>query len=314
MTSIFYDCIKRRSHAYSYFNLFVNVGSFFASIFSGIVIKSYGYKYLFLTCFTVMLFASILSYFATKNINQKLNTKFSHDKKAVFSSSKLLVFYSLAFVYLLCCVSYGIVTSGTLTLYIKNYCDRDVGGFEIPATWFLMLDSLGYFLWVPVVAYSIKYFRKNAKIKNSNPFSIGNRYCLGLSFLGLGFFFLMLSSYRITNLHETLISPLYIIMYFLISNIGWVILNPTLQTAASELIPKSKNSTYMGIYSVFMGIGFYLGSWLGLASLDVGKFVIFSFLTIALILSSLIIFLLKNSIDKIVFCPSQVAVEQAKTS
>lgn len=63
-----------------------------------------------------------------------------------------------------------------------------------------------------------------------------------------------------------------------------------------------------------MGFGFYLGSWLGLASLDVGKFVIFTFLTFALILSSVVIFLLKKSIDKIVFCSSQVMIEQVEKS
>lgn len=128
VTSIFKDCVSRRSQAYSYFNLFVNLGSFLASIFSGIIITSFGYKYLFLSCFIAMFFAAILSYFATQDLNLKPTHKDSFNEKNEFVNSKVFLFYSLAFVYFLCCVSYGIVTSGTLTLYIKNYCDRFVGG------------------------------------------------------------------------------------------------------------------------------------------------------------------------------------------
>ncbi|MBX9703189.1 MAG: hypothetical protein K2X39_03455, partial [Silvanigrellaceae bacterium] len=214
---------------------------------------------------------------------------------ASWPKQKLYMFYYYTAFFLFACTAFGIVTSGTLTLYIDSYIDRNVMGFEVPPTWFNSLDSIGFLIWVPIITL---FYKKRSLKKKDESVSIPSRFSIGLFIHFIAFSLLTITAYQNEFFHNNQINPIFIIAYFIISNAGWVMLDSGVLIASSELVPQKKLGFYMGIHNLSMGLGFYLGSWLGILSVRYNAFYVFSSISLFLLFSSILTFALKNSLER----------------
>src|SRR4030095_3848797 len=70
----------------------------------------------------------------------------------------------------------------SLQLFAKDFTQRQIGTFEVPATWFQSVNSLFIIIFAPVfAALWTKLAARNVDI--SSP----TKFALGLAFAGLGF-------------------------------------------------------------------------------------------------------------------------------
>jgi POT family proton-dependent oligopeptide transporter len=303
-----------RANAYNYFNMFINIGSLFAAISAGLVGQHFGYHVAFsmagfgmLVGLLIFVWGSLkyLKPYGNFQPNSQQEHRFDDNHVGIvyaassptFQKAKIRLFYFFSSTYMLACLSFGIVTSGALSLYIKDHIDRNVYGYNIPVPWFHSLDSIGFLIWAPLINWlSNKYYNK----KYGQKISFSNRFGCGMFFLALGFSLLFWASLIVSNQKEDLVSPLFIVFYYIISNIGWVLLSQSVLTATGELVPSHRLSVYMGIYNMMMGIGFYLGSWCAILSLKIGEPITFFCMTVCMLIASFVIIFYRRKFDYIV--------------
>lgn len=142
----------------------------------------------------------------------------------------------------------------TLSLFAKEYTDRTLGGFEIPASWFqtinaILIVSLGpLFVWI---------WSKRAGKFPSSPV----KFALGLLFASLGFFLLVPAAKmaRPTPADPiTQVSMGWLLGVYFLHTIGELCLSPVGLSYVSKLAPKHLTSQLMGAWFFSLGIGAYL--------------------------------------------------------
>ena len=71
----------------------------------------------------------------------------------------------------------------SLNLFARDFTDRTIGGFEIPATWFQSINSLFIIILAPVfAALWVRLARARAAIFRARPSSRSASFCAGLGF------------------------------------------------------------------------------------------------------------------------------------
>ncbi|HOD33503.1 MAG TPA: hypothetical protein PKO12_08490, partial [Holophaga sp.] len=142
----------------------------------------------------------------------------------------------------------------TLSLFAKEYTDRVIGGFEIPASWFqtinaILIVSLGpLFVWI---------WAKRAGKFPSSPV----KFALGLLFAALGFFLLVPAAKMARPMPSdpiTQVSMGWLLGVYLLHTFGELCLSPVGLSYVSKLAPKHLTSQLMGAWFFSLGIGAYL--------------------------------------------------------
>ncbi len=163
----------------------------------------------------------------------------------------------VVFMMLLFSISFWFVfqqAGSTLTLFAKEYTNRVLFGFEIPASWFQTVNA---FLIVGLGPVFVWIWTKRSGRFPSSPV----KFALGLFFAALGFFLLAPAAWMARATPADPISKVnmgWLMGVYLLHTIGELCISPVGLSYVSRLAPKHLTSQLMGAWFFSLGIGAYL--------------------------------------------------------
>lgn len=269
-----YDDDTRKDSAFSLLYTFINVGSFVGSLLIGILytqtfaviengaVVEYGFRQCFMLAAVVTLIGGLIFTLTMKHLGeagkypQKMLDKQAgktDDKKlaegplTTREKSRVKVIFILAFFSIFFWVFYNQAGS-SLTLYMKDYVDLSVGGFEIPIMWIeTTLNGLLCVLLGPVMAF---VWTKLSNRKQGD-LSMAQKMALGYAFLAVGFIFVIGAEVtRGIGAPSTFkTSALWLIFFVVFQAIGEMCFSPLGYSLISKIAPAKYLSLLMGVWA-----------------------------------------------------------------
>lgn len=142
--------------------------------------------------------------------------------------------------------------TGIVYAEVKSIKENEI---EIPATWFLILNSLFIIMFAPLFS---KWWESK-----SNP-SGAMKYGLGLILLGLGFAALAFGSLGIDQGAKVAsVSIVWLVLAYLFHTLGELCLSPVALSYISKLVPGRMIAMMFGIWYIAIAIGNKLAGTLG---------------------------------------------------
>jgi POT family proton-dependent oligopeptide transporter len=137
----------------------------------------------------------------------------------------------------------------SLNLFAERSTNRNVMGFEFPASWLQFVNSFFLILLAPVFAWL--WIRLGPREPSSPA-----KFSFGLICAGLGFVLLILPSQ--TNASGVLVSPMWLIGTYFLHTVGELCLSPVGLSAITKLAPERVAGFMMGLWFVSISMGNYL--------------------------------------------------------
>lgn len=181
----------------------------------------------------------------------------------------------------------------TFSIFARDNTDRMIFGFEIPATWFQSINAIFIVIFAPV--FSILWV-KLSKIK-LNP-NTPMKFVWGILLLSFGFVIMAVANSISTSGEEMkLVSPLWLVMVFLMHTFGELCLSPIGLSMVTKLSPHKLVSTMMGVWMGSFAAGNFVASQMKEISIWLEKVLeteisVFWFIAIETAIAALILFTL----------------------
>jgi POT family proton-dependent oligopeptide transporter len=136
----------------------------------------------------------------------------------------------------------------TLNLFAERYTLRELGGFEIPASWFQSLNPIFIILLAPIysalwVGLARRHLEPSAPAK----------FAFGLVMLGLGFAIMIGAATLVSSGRQVL--PTWLLMTYLLHTMGELALSPVGLSAMTKLSPRRFVGQMMGMWFMCSGLG-----------------------------------------------------------
>lgn len=141
------------------------------------------------------------------------------------------------------------------TLFIERMVDRNVWGFHLPTMIFYSLESVFVILLGPFFAWSWQALSHNEM--NPSPLL---KFVLAMICAALCFVVLGSSTYFLSSEH--LVSPLWIVVAYLLLTIGELLLSPIGLSTVTTHAPPQLAGLMMGVWFVATGFGGTFAGWL----------------------------------------------------
>lgn len=147
----------------------------------------------------------------------------------------------------------------SLNLFAKDFTDRNVLGFEVPATWFQSINSACIIIFAPVFAWLWLFLGKR-NIDISSPF----KFSLGLICAGLGFFIMIFAANSLVASGGTIkVSPWWLVISYFLQSIGELLLSPVGLSSMTKLSPRRYVGQMMGIWFLATALGNLIAGLVG---------------------------------------------------
>jgi POT family proton-dependent oligopeptide transporter len=148
----------------------------------------------------------------------------------------------------------------SLNLFARDFTERHIFGWEIPATWFQSVNSLFIILLAPVFAGLWTWFGSR-KRDISSP----GKFSLGLLFAGMGFLLMVPAAYIVGSGGGNIVkvSALWLCGSYFFQTIGELCLSPVGLSSMTKLSPRRYVGQMMGIWFLASSIGNLIGGLLG---------------------------------------------------
>jgi len=144
----------------------------------------------------------------------------------------------------------------TFSIFARDNTDRMIGNFEIPATWFQSVNAIFIVIFAPL--FSLLWV-KLAKIK-LNP-NTPMKFVWGMLLLSFGFVVMAIaSSVSGSGENVTKVSPLWLVMVFMMHTFGELCLSPIGLSMVTKLSPVKLVSTMMGVWMGSFAAGNFVAS------------------------------------------------------
>lgn len=150
----------------------------------------------------------------------------------------------------------------TFNVFARDNTQRLIGNWEIPASWFQGINAIFIVGFAPL--FSILWIKLDKKGLNPNtPMKFG----WGLTLLSIGFVIMAFGN----SIAETgkLISPLWLIMVYMLHTFGELCLSPIGLSMVTKLSPPKLVSTMMGIWMGSFAAGNFIASQMKAISINV---------------------------------------------
>ena len=138
----------------------------------------------------------------------------------------------------------------TLNLFGERSTDKNILGFEIPASWLQSLNALFIIALAPVFAW---IWVKLGTREPSSP----TKFVLGLLAGGLGFAVLAAAAARASGGAQ--VSPMWLVVVYILHTVGELCLSPVGLSAMTKLAPARIGGLLMGVWFLSLSVGNYLG-------------------------------------------------------
>jgi POT family proton-dependent oligopeptide transporter len=138
----------------------------------------------------------------------------------------------------------------TLSLFAQRNTRLSIFGWEFPASWFQILNSLFLVLLAP--AFAAMWIRMGKREPSTTA-----KFAWGLIFVGLGFAVLI----PVGN--QTGVSPMWLTLTYFLHTIGELSLSPVGLSAMTRLAPQRIGGLIMGIWFLSISVGEFIGGRVG---------------------------------------------------
>ncbi|MCF8363664.1 MAG: peptide MFS transporter [Prolixibacteraceae bacterium] len=152
----------------------------------------------------------------------------------------------------------------TFNVFARDNTLREFGNWVIPASWFQGINAIFIVGFAPL--FSVLWMKLDKKGLNPNtPMKFG----WGLTLLSLGFVIMALGN----TIADTgkLISPLWLVMVYMLHTFGELCLSPIGLSMVTKLSPPKLVSTMMGVWMGSMAAGNFFASQMKAISLNVAE-------------------------------------------
>jgi proton-dependent oligopeptide transporter, POT family len=147
----------------------------------------------------------------------------------------------------------------SLNLFARDFTDRMIGGFEIPATWFQSVNSFFIFLMAPFFAWLwVRMARQGREL--SSP----AKFALGLFFAGLGFVIMIFAANSVLSSGGAIkVSPWWLVASYFFQTVGELCLSPVGLSSMTKLSPRRFVGQMMGIWFLASSLGNLIAGLVG---------------------------------------------------
>ncbi|MFH0892949.1 MAG: peptide MFS transporter [Bacteroidota bacterium] len=291
---------KRKDAAYTIFYMVFNGGAFAAPILCG-YLNNWGYKFGFLAIAIGMIVGMIVYVFAAqKFLGDAGKTPIAKPKKDEVVVKQPLTKeekqrISVIFIVILFVTFFWMgfsQTASSLALYTRDFIDRSIFNWEVPAEWFQSVNPLLIlFLGAPFSALWI--FLAKRKKDPSIPVKMG----LGMIILGAGFLFMVGAVIQRggDNTDPTAkASLIFLIMTYLFHTIGELCVSPIGLSMISKLAPQRMTTFFMGTWFLSIFLAYFIGGFMVSFINSFGAFSIFSGIAIFVAALGVIVLLISK--------------------
>ncbi len=315
MPSLLGDLYKpndnRRESGYSWYYFGINTGAMIAGISSGLLMQRFGYQIALASAGIGMVIGMIVFYFGRKHLVLEFTKRTQKNSKTLqkpMTKIQKKAFYCLivAFIFFgIWATVYNIALSGTLTLYIEKFTNKDFFGFNIPTTFFMSLESLSILSFTPIITYILA----RLALKNKYPHFF-TQMSIAVILSALGLFYFTYLSYIGQGVAEG-VKPFqyYEIMFFIIIlSISETIISPVMMSTISIMAPKMFKSLFQSFYLATLGLTSLIAAKIGAISLE-SPYQTFLFVSIFILAGGIVYYLVKVKMIKIA---NEASKEQIK--
>jgi POT family proton-dependent oligopeptide transporter len=206
------------------------------------------------------------------------------DRLAVlFVQSAFVVVYAVAFYQ----------KGGLLNLYGREHTDRMLGGFEIPATWFLSINPIVFVLAVPVFdAVWRRLAARGVRV------AAATKLVFGLVVLASGYLFMLGAVQEAGPGLSEKSSLFWLLGLYLMFGIGDALVWPVQMSLASKLAPPRYTALTIGGWYIVVGVGTWLTALVGPLAYRVGFEHVFYGLISACLLAAALLALLRPALAR----------------
>ncbi len=185
----------------------------------------------------------------------------------------------------------------SLNLFAKDFTERHIGSFEVPALWFQSINSFLIIVFAPVFAGIWTWFgSRNISI------SAPAKFALGLFLAGVGFFIMIFPANMLVASGGAIkVAAWWLAFSYLFQTFGELLLSPVGLSSMTKLAPRRFVGQMMGIWFLAASVGNLIAGLVG-GSVDPEKLeqtpTLFTWTTIALFVSAVILGLLAIPISR----------------
>lgn len=158
----------------------------------------------------------------------------------------------IAGLFLASCIFWSVFeqAGSTMNLFAERSVDNRVLSYEYPAPWYQSVNSLFLITLAPAFAW---LWIKLGSREPSSP----TKFALALFLVGLGFLALSLGAAAAQS--GVKVSPMWLIVTYLLHTMGELCLSPVGLSAMTKLAPPSVTGLMMGVYFLAISVGNYMG-------------------------------------------------------
>ncbi len=198
----------------------------------------------------------------------------------------------------------------SLNLFAKDFTERHIGSFEVPALWFQSINSFLIIIFAPVFAGIWTWFGTR-NISISSP----AKFALGLLMAAVGFFIMIFPANMLVSTGGLIkVSAWWLTFSYLFQTFGELLLSPVGLSSMTKLAPRRFVGQMMGIWFLAASVGNLIAGLVG-GSVDPEKLeqtpTRFTWTTIALVVSAVILGLLSIPIAKMMKNTEDVAMPES---
>ncbi|HPF62302.1 MAG: peptide MFS transporter [Gemmatimonadetes bacterium] len=147
----------------------------------------------------------------------------------------------------------------SLNLFARDFTDRAMGGWEIPATWFQSVNSFFIIVLAPVFAALWTMLGKRDRDLSSPA-----KFTWGLIFAGLGFALMIIPANAIVaSGGSLLVSPWWLVGSYFLQTMGELSLSPVGLSSMTKLSPRKYVGQMMGIWFLATSVGNLIAGLVG---------------------------------------------------
>lgn len=183
----------------------------------------------------------------------------------------------------------------SLNLFARDFTERSIGSFEVPATWFQSINSAFIILLAPL--FAVLWVKLG-----SRDLSSPGKFALGLFFAGIGFFVMIFAANIVVGSNGALkVSAMWLTASYFFQTIGELCLSPVGLSSMTKLSPRRYVGQMMGIWFLAAAVGNLIGGLVG-GHVDPEKLEqmpqLFTYTTLSLVISAIILGLLAIPISR----------------
>lgn len=144
----------------------------------------------------------------------------------------------------------------SIITFTRDYVDKDIKFFSLPASFFAALQAFFIVLMAPVIQWVFEKLERHHVL-----FTNTHKFALGFLFMSLSFFVLSAAA---QSYHDTLqlLSPWWLVSSTLLMSTGEILLMPVLLSLVTKESPENMKNAMVGFLYFCLAFASYLSGWM----------------------------------------------------